>query len=68
MRAGFAMREMEDNGMTPSLRGGEPGQLPPEQEKRIREELSQKLGHNRSQVTTAYSGPVTRAGIKRMKK
>ena len=68
LRAGFAMREMEDNGLTPSLRGGEPGQLSPEHEKRVREEVSQKLGHNRPQITTAYSGPVTKAGNSRLAK
>ena len=68
LRAGFAMNQMESKGLVPSVRGGEANQLPAEQEKRVREEVSQQLGHNRPQITTAYSGPTTRAGIKRMKK
>lgn len=65
LRAGFAMEQMEKRGLKPVLRGGEVGQLPPEEEKRIRIEVSKLLGHNRPQVTTAYSGAMTPIGLTR---
>ncbi len=68
LRAGYAMNEMEQKGLIPTLRGGEPGQLPLEQEKRIREEVSQMLGHNRPQITTAYSGAMTKSKDTKIKK
>lgn len=62
LRAGFAMTQMEKRGLVPLLRGGEIGALPSKQEHAIRAEVSNLLGHNRTQVTTAYSGPQSHAG------
>jgi integrase len=68
LRAGFAIDQMEKRGVISVLRGGELGQLPPDEEAQARMEVSQLLGHNRPAVTTAYSGPQTKAGLSRMKK
>jgi integrase len=66
LRAGFAMNQMESRGLIPVLRGGELGALDPEVEKRIRLEVSQLLGHNRTKVMTAYSGAMCAIGLARV--
>jgi len=65
LRAGFAMKFMEDLGLVPVLRGGKSGQIDPDEEEAIRQKVALALGHNRTSVTTAYSGPRNkRAGQK----
>lgn len=67
LRAGFAMNQMEKRGLTSVLRGGEIGQLPPEVEHQIRVEVSRLLGHNRPEVTTAYSGARSQVGLSKVR-
>lgn len=67
-RHGYAHTLMEQRGLVPLIKGGEIGQLPKEQEKEIRLEVSQKLGHNRVGITTAYSGPLSEVGKRKIEK
>jgi integrase len=62
LRAGFAMRELQARGLIPLLRGGKIGQLPKDEELKIRREVSKLLGHNRPEIMTAYSGTSTVRG------
>ena len=59
LRAGYAMDFMAHLGLIPVLRVGEANQMPPEKEEAIRQEVALALGHNRTSVTTAYSGKRT---------
>jgi integrase len=68
LRAGFAMDQLEKRGLTPVLRGGTIDQMPKDEEQRVRVEVSALLGHNRPQVTTAYSGPKSAARLRKLKK
>ena len=67
-RADYAMNFMIGEGLIPLVKGGEIGQLPKDEEMEIRLKTSQRLGHNRVSITTAYSGPMTKAGKKRIEK
>jgi site-specific recombinase XerC len=68
LRAEYVIDFMVSRGLVPLVKGGEVGQLPKEQELEIRLEASQRLGHNRVGITTAYSGAFTETGKKRSKK
>lgn len=68
LRAGFAMRELEVRGLLPVLRGGKIGTLEKAEEKRIRMEVAELLGHHRTRVTTAYSGAETYYGLLKLSK
>lgn len=68
LRAGFAMRELEVRGLIPVLRGGKIGALEKAEEKRIRMEVAELLGHHRTRVTTAYSGAETYYGLLKLSK
>lgn len=68
LRAGFAMRELEVRGLLPVLKGGKIGELDKAEEKRIRIEVAELLGHHRTRVTTAYSGAETKHGLNRLTK
>lgn len=68
LRAGFAMRELEVRGLIPVLRGGKIGTLEKAEEKRIRMEVAELLGHHRTRVTTAYSGAETYYGLLKLSK
>ena len=63
LRAGFAMRQMMLKGLVPYIKGGRIGEIDKAKELEIRREVSMLLGHNRIQVTTAYSGPQTQKGV-----
>lgn len=67
-RADYAMNFMMGEGLIPLVKGGEVGQLPKEQETEIRLAVSQRLGHNRVSITTAYSGPLSDAGKRKIDK
>lgn len=67
-RHGYAHTLMIARGLTPLIKGGELGQLPKEQEAEIRLDVSRKLGHNRVGITTAYSGPLSEAGKRKIDK
>ena len=67
-RCGYAINFMLSRGLTPIIVGGEIGALPKEQEMEIRLQVSQRLGHNRVGITTAYSGAFTDVGKKRAEK
>jgi integrase len=62
LRADFANDFMMSQGLIPIVKGGAVGALPKDQEIEIRLKASQRLGHNRVGVTTAYSGVFTEAG------
>ncbi len=59
---------MLNRGLTPLIVGGEMGALPKDQEMEIRLQASQRLGHNRVGITTAYSGAFTEVGKYRAEK
>jgi len=67
-RSDFAMNFMLGEGLIPLVKGGEIGQLPKDKEMEIRLKTSQRLGHNRVSVTTAYSGPMSKAGKSKIEK
>lgn len=67
-RSDYAMNFMMSEGLIPLVKGGEVGQLPKEQEMEIRLAASQRLGHNRVSITTAYSGPLSEAGKRKIDK
>lgn len=68
LRAGFALRELEVRGLIPVLKGGKFGALAKEDERKTRMAVSELLGHNRTRVTTAYSGAETYHGLLRLGK
>lgn len=68
LRADFVNDFMMDKGLIPLIRGGEIGALPKDQELEIRLQASQRLGHNRVGITTAYSGAFTETGKMRAEK
>lgn len=67
-RCGYAINFMLSRGLTPLIVGGEIGVLPKEQEMDIRLQASQRMGHNRVGITTAYSGAFTETGKMRAEK
>lgn len=67
-RCGYAINFMLSKGLTPLIKGGEIGALPKDQEMEIRLQTSQRLGHNRDGITTAYSGAFTETGKVRAEK
>jgi integrase len=68
LRAGFALRELEVRGLIPVLKGGKIGALAKEDERKIRMEVAELLGHHRTRVTTAYSGAETYYGLLKLSK
>jgi integrase len=68
LRAEYVIDYMRSEGLVPLVSGGELGQLPNDEEMQIRLQASQRLGHNRVGITTAYSGAFTKTGKIRAEK
>ena len=68
LRAEYVIDYMQSKGLVPLVSGGEVGQLPKDEEMEIRLQASQRLGHNRVGITTAYSGAFTETGKMRPEK
>lgn len=67
LRAGFAMRKMEEKGLANPLSQQFPDRLPPQEEARIRREVSELLGHWRPAVMNAYVPPNTPRSLEKIR-
>jgi integrase len=59
LRAQYAEGMAVNNGWIPATLGGTKNQLPADEEKLIRMQLAENLGHSRTNVTSAYYGSAT---------
>lgn len=56
LRVEYIINYSKSQGLTPIVCGGEAGQLSKDEENRVKLGAAQRLGHNRTSVTTAYYG------------
>jgi integrase len=68
LRSGFAIRQMEQRGVVPYLKGGEVKQQMTEEDNELRRDVSENLGHSRPQIISAYTGPFSTKGLLNVEK
>jgi len=60
LRHEYSHEYMLSKGLMPSVKGEQEVELSPDEQMKIRLETSQRLGHYRVSITTAYSGKITK--------
>jgi integrase len=68
LRSGYAIRQMEQRGIVPSVKGGEVKQKMTEEDNDLWRDISEMLGHSRPQIVNAYTGPSTTQGLQNVEK
>lgn len=67
LRSEYVIDFMISRGLKPLICGGGMGKLSKVEEREVRLAAAKRLGHNRINVTTAYSGPISKSGLSRLK-